>query len=127
MEQWETTLLHLERESIDHGEQTVDITCHAVVFDPESDIPSERTSARGRLLARGCDTARLAELAWTPTRVRFKAKKLIEERLFEIKGMDVTGPDEVSFWLPSVKGDGETNSSDSHISAFPAFDAVPRV
>ena len=123
MEKWDVDVLHVEHETIDEQIDTLALACTSVTFDPAPDIAGERPSEGGCLIVGGCDPQALAGLTWAPTRVRFKARRYVEERLFEINNHSRGGADEMRFWLPSLghARDHQTNASDGHVGAFPAF------
>ena len=121
MENWKVDDIHFERESISQGIETVTLRCTGVTFDPAPSI-ADQADAYSGLHIHGCEPGAISRLPWPPTRVRFKAHRYVEERLFEIGPLEVHGDDIVAR-LPASGTDVDTNSSDAHIGAFPSSDA----
>lgn len=117
MEIWEVDEVHLERETTDKAIETHTVACESVEFIPTAS-PVEGVKEGGSLRVRCAG----GELPWSPTRVRFKAKRYLEERLFEVGGYR-TEPDHLIFLLTSPPTHVDTNASDGHIGSFHASDA----
>lgn len=113
MEDWKVDEVHIERETSDHAIETCAIACEAVTFNPTSS-PAESVVEAGCLRVRGTT---IDALPWTPTRIRFKAHRYLEERLFEVGGYDVE-PGCVVFFLPAGEARINTNAADGHINHF---------
>jgi len=119
MEKWIVEEVHCERETSAKMIETHTIACESVLFTPTAS-PSEGNQEGGtlRVLCRQPDLM----LPWDPTRVRFKAQRYIEERLFEV-GSHHMEANEMIFMLTSPSTGVDTNSSDGHITSFHSSDS----
>lgn len=113
MEDWKVNEVYLERETPDHAIETCTIACKAVTFTPTSS-PVESVVEAGSLRVRGTT---VNALPWPPTRIRFKAHRYLEERLFEVGAYNVE-PDCVVFFLSAVEAGIDTNAADGYIDHF---------
>lgn len=114
METWKVDEIHLERVSSDGQIESHTVPCRSVDFTPTAS-PSEGIEEGGSLNV-SCAQAPAA-LPWEPSRVRFKAARYIEERLFEVGGHRIEG-DHLVLLLASPPTHIDINASDSHIGQF---------
>ena len=119
MEQWRVDEVSLERKTLTHRWDVFLLSCQAVDFIPAPSI-CEDLGVKASLRIHGCSKATLTQIPWVPTRVRFKAHRYLEERLFEVGGFKVEG-DDLILWLASHANGVDTDSADGHINSFPDF------
>lgn len=119
MEIWKVEEVHLERETLDRKLETHTVACEAVEFTPTSS-PSEGMKEGGSLNVQ-CEQAP-GTLPWPPTRIRFKAARYVEERLFEVGGYRIEAS-HIIFLLTSPATHVDTNASDGHIGSYHSSDA----
>jgi hypothetical protein len=90
MENWKVTEITLLARSAELSDQAATLPCAMVSLQSSSDIPAaqENAAEQGYLLAYGVPVGQLADVAWTPTHLRFVAMGYLEPREFRVTGWD---------------------------------------
>jgi hypothetical protein len=91
VEHWKTDeIVLISRGQPGRPERRAAVPCVSVSWQPASDIPPSRDNGTepGYLLAQGVDVARLADISWEPTQVRFDAKGFLDTREFAVTGWE---------------------------------------
>jgi hypothetical protein len=101
VEHWKTKQITLIAQEIGQAEHRAEVPCESVSWQPPGDIPPARGNRAepGYLLVKGIEAARLADITWTPTHVRFSAEGYFEMREFAVTGWEAD-PDARTLKLP---------------------------
>jgi hypothetical protein len=88
METWNVDNITLWDRNARPSALSATLACGAVAWHPAGDIPQDSDHEAGYLLAEDVAVERLADIGWTPTHVTFRARRFMEEREFEVSGLE---------------------------------------